>query len=94
MFTGIFIIILLFLFYVFLSPRAFKARKNVKNSERLEIGMSKSDMINIMGDPNDIYRCYENSIDTIYFYEPPFFSSDGIEVVISDKRIKRIVHYR
>ncbi len=84
----------LFMIYIFLSPRAFKARKNVSNTKNIEIGMNKKAMLEFMGEPDDTYPSYYDNKDTIYFYEPPFMASDGIEIYIGDNRIKRIVPYR
>jgi hypothetical protein len=54
----------------------------------------KDKMIEIMGKPEDIYTSYFDSKDTIYYYEPFFIASDGIEIYIGDNRIKRIIPYR
>ena len=85
----------IFLFYIFLSPRAFNARKNVSNSEKLEVGMTKEKVIEIMGIPKQIVDSYLYDSCKIYFYEPPFGSSDGIDVYITPSgKIIRIVSYK
>ncbi len=60
----------------------------------LEVGMSKSEMLDIMGVPDHIYRCTGNSHHTIHFYQPPFLASDGIDIYISDDTISRIIKFR
>jgi hypothetical protein len=84
---GIVLIVGIFLCYIFLSPRAFKARKNVSNSEKLEIGMTKEEVIKIMGEPDQIIGSYLDDSCKIYFYEPPFGASDGIDVYITPSGI-------
>ena len=91
---SILVLVFLFVFYIFLSPRAFKARRNVSNTKNIQIGMNRETMLEFMGALNNTYPSYYDNNDTIYFYEPPFMASDGIEIYIGDNRIKRIVPYR
>jgi len=66
------------------TPWARKVRQNVSNSLKIEIGMSKQEAIQIMGEPDDkrissyISPC--NKVDSMYYYEPPFGASDGIYI--------------
>lgn len=72
--------IALFIMYVYASPRALKARKNVANSEKIEIGMTKEEVIYIMGEPDKKRLSFWNTIDSMYYYEPPFSASEGIYI--------------
>ena len=69
----------LFLLYSHFSPQGLRLKNNVKNSLKISEGMPKLKVLEIMGDPDHIYLSSYNS-DSIYFYNPPFFSSDGIEI--------------
>ena len=81
----------LFLLYSHFSPQGLRLKRNVENSEKIEEGMSKTKVLEIMGEPDDIYLSYYNS-DSIYFYEPPLLSSDGIEISINkDGKVSTIV---
>lgn len=44
--------------------------------------MPKNDALEIMGSPDEKYLSYHNT-DSVYFYEPPILSSDGIEIYIN-----------
>ncbi len=70
----------MFFVLTLLTPSAFKARKNVKNVKAIEIGMSKEAVIEIMGKPKNKRLSFLNSIDSMYYYEPPFGSSEGIHI--------------
>lgn len=71
----------LILLYAHFSPSGIRAKRNVENSEKIEVGMSKGQVLEIMGNPDEAYVSYYN-IDSVYFYEPPLLSSDGIEIFI------------
>lgn len=81
------------LMYSHLSPSAFTARKNVKNLKEVQIGMRKSEVIEIMGVPSSRYKSYYNIGDSVWFYTPPVMASDGIEIHINNKseRVSTIV---
>lgn len=83
-----------FLWITKFSPKARKAKINVENSYKLEIGMNTDDMIKIMGAPKSI-NYYEKGKggDSVYFYTPPFASSDGIEVIINRDTISKINYF-
>ena len=75
------------------SPRAQEAWENVSNSEKLQLGMTTSDLIKIMGEPDNL-RVRENEIvDSVYYYQPPFAASSGIDIVIKNDSIKNIYYY-
>ncbi len=81
----------LFLLYSHFSPLGLRLKRNVVNSEKIEEGMSRIKVLEIMGDPDDVYLSYYNS-DSIYFYEPPLLSSDGIEISIDkDGKVSALV---
>ena len=79
--------------YLNYSPRARKTKQNVTNSLKIEIEMSKDEVIQIMGNPDNKGISYFNKVDTIYFYEPPFGASDGIYIQFdfSTGNVNRIV---
>jgi len=88
---GIMIIISI---YIFFSPSAFKARKNVENVKNVEIGMGKNDVLEIMGTPDNRRISFLNSIDSMYYYEPPFGASEGIYIQFdSSNTVNKIVDY-
>ncbi len=66
------------------TPNAIKAKQNVLNSEKITIGMTKNEVLNIMGDADSKHLSYFNNIDTMYYYEPPFGASSGIYIQFSD----------
>ena len=77
-----------------ISPKARKAKQNVRNSLLLENGMSTNEMLNIMGEPDNIrYRLDNHFQDSVYFYQPPFASSAGIDIIIKHDTINRIILY-
>lgn len=60
------------------SPEAKQCLINVKNSEKLHVGMNLSDALVIMGKPNNIqYATFDSKI-RVYYYKPPFMASSGI----------------
>lgn len=53
--------------------------------------MPEIEVIKIMGEPDKKLPAYLNKEQTIFYYEPPFASSDGIEIYIdTNKRVDRI----
>ena len=75
------------------SSRAQEAWENVSNSEKLQRGMTTSDLLRIMGEPDNL-RVRENEIvDSVFYYQPPFAASSGIDIVIKNDTIKKIHHY-
>ncbi|MBP7838609.1 MAG: outer membrane protein assembly factor BamE [Bacteroidales bacterium] len=80
--------ILAFIFgVIFLHPNASKARNNVENSKRIIIGMNKAEVLKIMGTPDAKRLSFENSIDSMYYYEPPFAASEGIYIQFDNREI-------
>jgi hypothetical protein len=73
-------------------------RINVVNSEKISIGDTKNRVIEIMGEPKSVVNgsLLTDSIKTIlFFYEPPFGASEGIDIYIdikADTTVK-ITHY-
>ncbi|PSL03008.1 hypothetical protein [Cecembia rubra] len=54
--------------------------KNENNFSKLKIGMDKEEIFMIMGMPNSKYKGRSVGSDSIYFYQPAFASSSGLEV--------------
>ena len=77
------------------TPSARKAKQNVTNSLKIEVGMSKQEVIQIMGNPDDKQISYHNSVDTMYYYEPPFAASEGIYIQFdfSTGKVNKILLY-
>jgi hypothetical protein len=44
--------------------------------------MSKNKMLEVMGEPDTIFASYYNDGLVIYEYEPPFASSEGIDIYL------------
>ena len=89
------IILLIGISYLYFncSTQERKAKKNVTNSLKIEIGMSKHEVIQIMGEPDDRIISYFNKVDTMYYYEPPLGASNGIYIHFdfSTDKVNRIV---
>ena len=85
-----------FLAYSFFSPRAIRSKRNVQNSEGVEVGMNVKEVLQIMGEPDSIYTSYYNDEDFVYYYVPPIMASDGIEIHINDstKRVRAVKLYQ
>jgi hypothetical protein len=63
-------------------------RINVINSEKISIGDTKNHIIEIMGEPKSVVNgsFKTDSIKKIlFFYEPPFGASEGIDFYIDIK---------
>lgn len=85
---------LIFSIYVFFSPSAFKSRKNVENVKNVKIGMAKNEVLTIMGPPDNRRISFLNSIDSMYYYKPPFGASEGIYIQFdSCDVVNKIVDY-
>jgi len=78
----IIIILIIGITYLFLyhTPSARKAKQNVVNSLKIEVGMSKHEVIQIMGKPDNKRFSFFNSVDTMYCYQPPVAASSGIYI--------------
>ncbi|UJP65614.1 hypothetical protein [Mongoliitalea daihaiensis] len=75
-------------------PKVYKSYKNVTNSKLLELGMDKAEVIRIMGLPDSQGISYFNQLDSLYFYQPPFAASSGIEIIFgSDGKVTKIIPY-
>lgn len=87
-------IIALLCFYIFQTPSAHKARKNVENVKKIKIGMKKEDVLTIMGEPDNRRISFLNSIDSMYYFEPPFGASEGIYIQFdSNNAVNKIIDY-
>ncbi|MFT6828997.1 MAG: outer membrane protein assembly factor BamE (lipoprotein component of BamABCDE complex) [Arcticibacterium sp.] len=84
--TFIALLILVFLVFQYIvnwSPRAHHAQQNAENAKLLIKGMSKMEVLEIMGSPDKRrYSWNQNasSMDSNYFYYPPYAASDGVYV--------------
>jgi outer membrane protein assembly factor BamE (lipoprotein component of BamABCDE complex) len=54
--------------------------RNKRNIGKVEIGMAKADVIEIMGKPRSTHLSFINQVDSVYFYLPPIGSSEGIYI--------------
>jgi hypothetical protein len=92
----IFLIILL-LFSLYLRRyrgRAIKCYENVENSKKISIGMNEKEFIKIMGKPDSIFEEYSDNKLRIYYYEPPFASSSGIDIYVdSSNKVCKIIYF-
>ncbi|MFY0626016.1 MAG: hypothetical protein JXR07_06970 [Reichenbachiella sp.] len=81
-------LVFIFMWVMHWSPTAKEAWRNVENSKKIEIGMQKNEVIEIMGRPNSI-----NQKSSSLFYSPPFMSSSGIVFFFEENRVIRIEYY-
>lgn len=89
-----FIIFSIIAVLIYFGYKQFLAYKNVKNSKEINIGIPKEEMLKIMGEPKAIHKAYLDSTQIIYFYEPPFAASEGIDIYIdSTNRVSRITYF-
>jgi len=83
------------IFYLLLhqTSSARKAKQNMSNSLKIEIGMSKHEVLQIMGNPDDKLISFINSVDSVYYYEPPFAAASGIYIQfdIGTDKVNRII---
>ncbi len=85
------LVFLIFLYHMKYSRRAIHARENEKNIEIVKIGISKYEMLQIMGSPDDISNHPVDPKVKIYYYEPSFGSSDGIYIYLeNDLQVTKI----
>jgi hypothetical protein len=69
-----------------------ETRQNVKNSLKVQLGMSIKDVVNIMG-PAEAVRFTDNRAYEV-FYEPPFLASSGISFELdSNNKVQHIILY-
>lgn len=74
------------------SPKAVKSWENVRNSEKLTIGMDSVDVKSIMGEPYTRLNDKKNQLT--FFYQPPAFASDGIFVIFdSSGQVGSIIYF-
>ncbi|UZD22083.1 DUF3192 domain-containing protein [Algoriphagus halophytocola] len=71
---GSFLILVCF----FLSKDIFTKVKNKSNFKLVENGMSKQQVLNVMGEPDFKYLNLKS--DSVYYYDAPPLSSEGFEV--------------
>jgi len=57
--------------------------------------MTKKEVLKIMGTPDSKQLSYFNSVDTMYYYEPPVGASSGIHIQFSDSNgvVNHIIPY-
>ena len=74
--------------------KAERWHRNVENSEKVKLGMFSNEVIEIMGNPDEIYPMYGDENINIYFYQPPFGASDGIEFYFdTTSQVVKIIPY-
>lgn len=83
----IILLVLSFFVFIYVYLKESKARNNVINSERIAVGMNKAEVLEIMGSPDAKQLSFENAIDSMYYYEPPFAASEGIYIQFDNKGI-------
>jgi outer membrane protein assembly factor BamE (lipoprotein component of BamABCDE complex) len=74
------IIILVTIFLCLFIRKQIDGKKNESNFSKLEIGMQKEEVVKIMGKPNSKNKGRGVGTDSIYFYQPRFASSSGLEI--------------
>jgi len=70
--------IIFFIYKIKFSERARQAFINEVNAKKIELNMSKFEMLQIMGEPDEILSHPVKDNITVYYYEPTFGTSDGI----------------
>jgi len=88
-------IVFIFVALIRFTPSANKAKQNVLNSEKIEVDMTKEEVLQIMGKPDSKQLSFFNNVDTMYYYEPPFGASSGIYIQFSDSGgiVNQIIPY-
>ncbi|MES3016161.1 MAG: hypothetical protein V4721_00215 [Bacteroidota bacterium] len=71
-------------YIVFLSPTSLLGSRNIDNLKNIKFGMTKLDVIKLMGSPQDKRTSHLNAPDSMYYYEPPFGASDGIYIQFAE----------
>lgn len=90
----IFISLGILLSILMLAPRVYQIQKNVQNSKEIKLGMEKQEVLSIMGEPDSRRISYFNEVDSLYFYQPPFGASSGIEIIFgSDEKVNKVMYY-
>lgn len=82
-------------YLLILNPAIKQGQTNVENSKSLVLGMSKEEVLKVMGPPDSISEetTQEGATET-YYYQPPPFSSDGIFVEFDQhEQATKIVYY-
>lgn len=85
------IVIFSFYYYVLWSPYGVRTQRNARMVEEISVGIKLDSVLTIMGKPDSIFGSYLNDGLIIYQYEPPFASSDGIDIYIDSTLIVRRV---
>lgn len=87
--------VLVFIIKINFTTSSRKAKQNVNNIEKVKIGMTKAEVINVMGTPNAKQMSFFNSNDSVYFYKPPFGASSGIYIQFEDSSdvVNQIIPY-
>jgi hypothetical protein len=85
-------LILVFILLIVIGRPDYIGRKNRANSSQIREGMTKNEVIQIMGEPKSkgIPFASINEADYTYQYQAPFGSSDGI--YISFDKEGKVVH--
>lgn len=90
----IFISLGILLSILMLAPRVYRTQKNVQNSKEIKLGMEKEEVLSIMGEPDSRRISYFDEVDSLYFYQPPFGASSGIEIIFgSDEKVNKVMYY-
>lgn len=73
----------------------FNATQNVINSKKIQVDFSKDEMLIIMGEPDSKYFTPLEIGKEVYYYEPPFGASEGIDIYVdtSTNKVARIVYF-
>ena len=85
------VLILIITALCYFGKRQFMAYRNDTNSKKIIIGIPKVKMLEVMGDPDSKFYSTLKSGQEVYFYEPPFAASEGINIYIdtlSDKVVR------
>lgn len=92
--STVFFLLAAAIYTAFLSPSEFKARRNLKNFKHLKVGMTKNQMLQIMGEPDRLECTVSSSYRSCYYYyRPPFLSSGGIDIYTdSTDKIERLYY--
>lgn len=90
----LFISLAILLIILMLAPRVYRTQKNVQNSKEIKLGMEKEEVLKIMGEPDSRRISYFNEVDSLYYYQPPFGASSGIEIIFgSNEKVNKVMYY-
>lgn len=67
-----------------------KPELNYRNCLKVEIGMTKLEVLEIMGEPDTIFSNMIEDNCLTYYYTPPALSSSGIDIMIDTNSNKVI----